>query len=828
MATEKAKITKLKEDQLLKNGSKETVFPVTLGEAVQVKENPNSNRRKTLADTLNGINSSISSLNTNVTSLANRTTIAERTLASHDVDIQALKEGKVGYLWYTYKQVDDKTYYEILGFADIESYGNWASVYNRTEDATQRAAADAEYIIARTISGEVVPSDNPGDDPITPPDPPVVEIPRLITPENGDHYEITKNDSNYTTDKIEGYFNLKGEYLKQNVTIYAADSAFKFAVRDASSMNHLSRLTFDTNDPNLSLINREGGVDISVIPFDANVNTQNRVWIESSEFERRHLLFTYVKVEEDVPTVVSPIEGTTLELNNIKGITQDFDFKMENAPDYIVIDKTATAGALQSYFRLSKDGRLWSDKIFLNQQELESGVKIYITCRAYNGGVALDPSTENCSFSLNAREINILTTDPLSGLPATYEFVEDGFSQTIIGVNYTYIDSGTPVVDSYLRGKDVTEIVVSSSVLSNQYFTLEYKNLPENEPILIQFDGWGNNNNAQGVNWGTAFDVYIKYPGDLNWSKRSEYKFVPLSDKNTVYVAFRVKESVTQNIPSDVEEVQGNVKFQCNKYQVTGTIIWRNINYTPSEEETTSLVIKREDNPTLVDQLYLLSISGKMSRDYVGAIASNQGLTQSEIDSVIGFPVDFCRHILRSEPDRVPFTSLDLSLFENLTNIREYALADCYNLTTVVLPPNLTTLGNAVFGGCVNLESLAIPDSVTRLPHRLCSGCNNLETIDFGQNITGVASGFEDCDNLSTIVLRCTEVVLLSARIQLGIDNQIGFSKKIQVNGENNDNLTIYVPSDLLTSYQNGMGNWATYFGNDVFDTLDNLPSDDD
>ena len=825
MATEKAKITKLKEDQLLKNGSKETVFPVTLGEAVQVKENPSSNKRKTLADTLNGINSSISSLNTNVTSLANRTTIAERTLASHDVDIQALKEGKVGYLWYTYKQIEDKTYYEILGFADIESYGNWASVYNRTENATQRAAADDKYIIARTISGEVVPS----EDPITPPDPPVVEIPRLITPENGDHYEITKDDSNYTTDKIEGHFNLKGEYLKQNVTIYAADSAFKFAVRNASGMNHLSRLTFDTNDPNLSLINREGGVDISVIPFDANVNTQNRVWIESSEFERRHLLFTYVKVEEDVPTVVSPIEGTTLELNNTEDDVREFNFKMENAPDYVLIDKTTASGNLQSYFSLSADDKPWRDKIFLTKQELESGINIYVTCKAYSGGIALDPPTENCSFSLNAREINILTTDP-SGLPATYEFVENGFSQTIIDVNYTYIDGGAlvPVVQGYLRGKDVTEIVVSSSVLSNQYFTLEYKNLPENEPILIQFDGWGNNNNAQGVNWGTAFDVYIKYPGDLNWSKRSEYKFVPLSDKNTVYVAFRVKESVTQNIPSDVEEVQGNVKFQCDKYQVTGTIIWRNINYTPSEEETTSLVIKREDNPTLVDQLYLLSISGKTSRDYVGAIASNQGLTQSEVDSVIGFPIDFCRGILRSEPDRVPFDSLDLSLFNNLTNIEGYAFANCYNLETAILPPNLTTLGDAVFGGCVNLESLAIPDSVTRLPHRLCSGCNNLETIDFGQNITGVASGFEDCDNLSTIVLRCTEVVLLSARMQLGVSNQIGFSKKIQVNGENNDNLTIYVPSDLLTSYQNGMGNWATYFGNDVFDTIDNLPSDDD
>jgi hypothetical protein len=820
MATKKAKITKLREDQLLKNGSKETVFPVTLGEAVQVKENPDSNRRKTLADTLNSINSSMSSLNTSVTSLTNRITTAERIIELQNVDIQALKEGKVGYLWYTYKEVEDKTYYEILGFTDVVSYGNWASVYNRTSDPDQRAAADDKYIIARTISGEVAPS----EDPVTPPDPPVVEIPRLITPENGGHYEITKDDSNYTADKIEGHFNLSGEYLKQNVTIYSANSDFKFAVRSTDSMTHLSRLTFDTNNTNLSLINREGGVDISVIPYDANANTENRVWIESNEFEPINLLFTYVKVEEGVPTVVSPIEGTVLELNNIKGTIQDFNFKMKNAPDYIVIDKTATSEALQSYFSLSKDGRLWSDKIFLNQGELESGVKIYVTCRPYSGGVALAPPTEDCSFSLHAKEINILTTDPLSGLPLTYEFVEDGFSQIVVGVNYTYISSGTPVVDSYLRGKDVTEIIVSSAVLNDQYFTLEYRNLPENEPILIQFDGWGNNNNAQGVNWGEAFDVYIKYPGDLNWSKRSEYKFVPLSEKNTVYVTFKVKKGVTQNIPSDVEEVRGNVKFQCDKYQVTGTIIWRNVNYTPSEEETTSLVIKREDNPTLVDQLYLLSISSKENRNYVGAIASNQGLTQSEIDSVIGFPVDFFRNILQSA-DKVPFDSLDLSLFRNLINIRESALADCYNLVTVILPPNLTTLGGAVFGGDVSLKALAIPDSVTKLPNSLCAGCTNLETIDLGQNITHVTSGFEDCENLNTIILRCPEGVFLDTKMQLGADNQIGFSKKIQINGENNDNLKIYVPAELLTGYQEGNGNWATYFGSDVFDTIDNLSS---
>lgn len=797
MATEKAKITKLKEDQLLKNGSKETVFPVTLSEAVQVKENPNSNKRKTLADTLNGINSSISSLNTNVTSLVNRTTVVERIIASQDVDIQALKEGKVGYLWYTYKEVEDKTYYEILGFTDVVSYGNWASVYNRTSDPDQRAAADDKYIIARTISGEVVSS----EDPVTPPDPPVVEIPRLITPENGDHYEITKDDSNYTADKIEGHFNLSGEYLKQNVTIYSANSDFKFAVRDANGMNHLSRLTFDTNDPNLSLINREGGVDISVIPFDANVTTENRVWIKSNEFEPINLLFTYVKVEEDVPTVVSPIEDAVLELNNNKGTIQDFNFRMENAPDYIVIDKTAASSALQSYFSLSKDGRLWGDKVFLNREELESGVKIYVTCRPYSGGVALDPPTENCSFSLHAKEINILTTDPLSGLPLSYELVEEGFSQIVVDINYTYISSGTPVVDSYLRGKDVTEIVVSSAVLNDQYFTLEYRNLPENEPVLIQFDGWGNNNYAQGVYWGTAFDVYIKYPGDLNWSKRSEYKFIPSSDKNTVYVAFRVKKDVTQNIPSDVEEVRGNVKFQCDNYQVTGTIIWRNVNYTPSEEETISLVIKREDNPTLVDQLYLLSNSGSDSRNYVGAIASNQGLTQSEVDSVIGFPDNFCVGLTTSS-DEIPFDTLDLSLFTHLKSIGDYAFRDCTNLASITLPESLETIGKGAFMHTA-IDEIVIPESVTTIGMAILAECNNLVSVDLGSGITKLPQAFVyDSPNVDTLWFRNEEEIM-------GVDIGMGHNAPI-INPRNcSSSITLHVPASLVEAYEGSDIIWS-------------------
>lgn len=129
MAKKQAKITKLKEDNLLHNGSNDTIFPATVGEAVSVNvKNKNKNLNNALAD---------------------------------------LQKTTCG--WFDVVVKDDK-YYHLLGFATYETYIEW------------RKSGDKSLILTDVITGEI---DTTGEDP-EPPTPPEQPVKVLLSPTNSD------------------------------------------------------------------------------------------------------------------------------------------------------------------------------------------------------------------------------------------------------------------------------------------------------------------------------------------------------------------------------------------------------------------------------------------------------------------------------------------------------------------------------------------------------------------------------------------------------------------------------------------------------------------
>lgn len=830
----KAKITKLKEDQILNNGSKDTVFPVTLGEAVQVKEDPNSNARETLAERLLKLRANLVTINNTLSTHSNSLLVLE-TLCRNNID-EILN--RIGYLYlnsYVDEEDENKIWYEILGFTNAKHYNSWALIYATTEDPKLRAKADDDFILSRTAAWCVEYEEDTPE----PEDPPLEEIPTLLSPNDGDSVVVLYDEeNNYTDDRVEGYFQLAGMYLKENLVVTSENRRFLFAIRDAGgNMSYNSRLTFGNN---INLVNAEGGVEISVIPnrnlsyYTQNDVISDKITISSKEIETVTLDASYTKSVENTPTIVEPSNiPIAIALDNINEHTKFFNLHILDLASDIVVATTNTSFYLCEYDEeIPLNAQRWANSLTISSTKAAEGLKIAVTCRYYKGQIIRVPE-RNYNF-------NITVTDNAE------------FNATLSNVVYEYTIGNSGDVEV-----DITQLDLYNFKIANIPISYTF---PDNVEATLDFviEGWPNNLSLN-INGSTisvidskAFSFYIRSSNPLVPADSPDYYTYSGLQGNSY--AVRGSKDIVIGValsPDYCDALHAaNIDYMSGKISVETKDIKKEISCdwyyedTPANPSPSSLVV---DNPTLTEQLYYMAKS--FDRDYIGDITSTQGLTQDQVDTVLDIPEYAFINVEVSE-ENIDFDVLDLSFFVNLKRIQAHAFENCSNLTTVILPPHLesigdyafsgtnidsiilpnsvTHLGNAVFGGCINLRALAIPDSVTRLPHRLCSGCNNLETIDFGQNITGVASGFEDCDNLSTIVLRSTEVVLLSARMQLGIDNQIGFSKKIQVNGENNDNLTIYVPSDLLTSYQNGMGNWATYFGNDVFDTIDNLPSDDE
>lgn len=70
---------------------------------------------------------------------------------------------------------------------------------------------------------------------------------------------------------------------------------------------------------------------------------------------------------------------------------------------------------------------------------------------------------------------------------------------------------------------------------------------------------------------------------------------------------------------------------------------------------------------------------------------------------------------------------------EELTEIGDYAFAECLKLTDIKFNKKLKTIGHKAFLDCSSLKSFILPDNVEFLGYESLDSCSSLETIHFGK-----------------------------------------------------------------------------------------------
>ncbi|MBQ2878191.1 MAG: leucine-rich repeat domain-containing protein [Bacteroidaceae bacterium] len=118
-------------------------------------------------------------------------------------------------------------------------------------------------------------------------------------------------------------------------------------------------------------------------------------------------------------------------------------------------------------------------------------------------------------------------------------------------------------------------------------------------------------------------------------------------------------------------------------------------------------------------------------------------------------------------------------------------------LTSVTIGNSVTTIGKYEFSGCSGLTSITIPNSVTTIEKYAFSECTGLTSITIGNSVTTIGEeAFGSCTGLTSINL------LGETPPSVGNNN---FTENDYVN------ITLYVPSGSLETYQNA-DTWENFW----------------
>ena len=90
----------------------------------------------------------------------------------------------------------------------------------------------------------------------------------------------------------------------------------------------------------------------------------------------------------------------------------------------------------------------------------------------------------------------------------------------------------------------------------------------------------------------------------------------------------------------------------------------------------------------------------------------------------------------------------------SVTSIGEHAFSSCSGLTGVTLGSGVTSIGDGAFGDCSGLTNITIPNSVTSIGDYAFSGCNGLTGVTLGSGVTSIGDGaFGYCSGLTNITI---------------------------------------------------------------------------
>lgn len=142
---------------------------------------------------------------------------------------------------------------------------------------------------------------------------------------------------------------------------------------------------------------------------------------------------------------------------------------------------------------------------------------------------------------------------------------------------------------------------------------------------------------------------------------------------------------------------------------------------------------------------------------------------------IYGTQYDLQYIFAESEVTGIELVSCDKDLIsfaipDYVTNIRNYAFANCDSLNSITIPGNdgilderirfdycsvlnnltilegVTNIGNSMFSNCASLTSITIPNSLTCIGSTVFSGCSSLTSITIPDGLTNIATGaFSNC-----------------------------------------------------------------------------------
>ena len=138
--------------------------------------------------------------------------------------------------------------------------------------------------------------------------------------------------------------------------------------------------------------------------------------------------------------------------------------------------------------------------------------------------------------------------------------------------------------------------------------------------------------------------------------------------------------------------------------------------------------------------------------------------------------------------------------FPNVISVGSTAFGSCNNLVSIDLP-KATSIGGSCFSSCASLTSANIPNLNT-IPSSAFSNSKAFVSFDASKATSIGKFAFANCSKFQTLVLRSSSLCSL--------ENINAFDgSPFASNGTGG---TLYVPSDLIESYQSA-DNWSTILG---------------
>ena len=177
------------------------------------------------------------------------------------------------------------------------------------------------------------------------------------------------------------------------------------------------------------------------------------------------------------------------------------------------------------------------------------------------------------------------------------------------------------------------------------------------------------------------------------------------------------------------------------------------------------------------------------------------------------------------------------SLPSSLTKIDSTGFYNCPLLSISTIPSSVTSIGSSAFQGCAGIQTITCDGALTeigsssfnaftkpmtltdaRFPNAVVSSlsyafgnttasraCQTIEIIDIGKTSSIAANAFANCYALQTLVLRKTDAICTLANVSA--------FNNTPMNGYNSLTGTVYVPNDLISTYQ-AATNWSTLYNN--------------